>query len=956
MRHFAAPVAVFLACFLLLSGPGLAQEVTDALGIFFDESATQTTFQTTTVNQAVPAYLVLKNPSFDDGLTSWECVVDVLTSGTEPYMFWNLNGQGLNMETAPSFRVGLSMPLASDHDVVLASATILVPTAGQEVALFLRAQGEPSLADPPEYGYPVFAPILGHGAQSLSLAGGWANGCAGLPAALINHDTSQEGPQLELPETLNFGFVPSGETRNMRFLATNTGTVAAVGSVALVNGAGVPEGVFTYRQDGGFVTAGPTSFQVLPGQEVEFVLTMAPPADAEYDASLVFTMCGQEQSVSLTGGWQENACEVTNQTLDFGVIPLGGWASRHLVVRNPGEGSLAIHPFLEEPGFSLFGEVGGPIPPFLEPGEETTIGVSFHPPGVGEWDLILDLGSLACPQVRILARVEDLPPVCNQNFTSYDFGEVGVGLSREAHISFINDGGGTLVLDLALEQDGDEFTLSTTHLEMGPWQGQGVDVTFRPEALVARSAVLRVDGLCQDVELSGTGRPLVNSYGTLSSGRLPTVQVGDGDFKYFSVAWNDGEVPVDGHLSLSGTPGLSTTFEGDYTLLPGRVLTVRTEVQPIQAGPVTGVLDLGLPMGETCTITGYAADVLPGPANVLGLHFDAQYLDNTIQTSAEDEVVTGYLVLHSPSTTAGVSAWQLRLAEADYNQAQILGWTVPGGSVYGGDPLMPTVVLDAPLPPAPEILLGRVDILVPTPARNAFTLHPSWEWDTAIRDYPCYQDTGQDHIWIPMDDASDLDFAIINPQQVAVLAPAAPLLEPRGSAVALSWACLEGARGYHIYRRVAGDQPRRLTSAPLQCQAGSVLFTDSPAVAAGTEVFYAASAVFDGGETAAGPETRWIMSAAVPGATRMGAVYPNPFNPATQVPYHLQSAGSARLCVYDLGGRLVRVLVDEAQGQGPHEVTWNGRDARGRLQPSGVYYFRLQTEQGVSMQKGLLLK
>lgn len=76
-------------------------------------------------------------------------------------------------------------------------------------------------------------------------------------------------------------------------------------------------------------------------------------------------------------------------------------------------------------------------------------------------------------------------------------------------------------------------------------------------------------------------------------------------------------------------------------------------------------------------------------------------------------------------------------------------------------------------------------------------------------------------------------------------------------------------------------------------------------------------------------------------ALRIGRNVPNPFNPSTTIRFELPSAGRARLGVYDLAGRLVKVLVDERRDAGDHEVSWDGRDQSGRAAPSGTYLARL---------------
>jgi plastocyanin len=73
---------------------------------------------------------------------------------------------------------------------------------------------------------------------------------------------------------------------------------------------------------------------------------------------------------------------------------------------------------------------------------------------------------------------------------------------------------------------------------------------------------------------------------------------------------------------------------------------------------------------------------------------------------------------------------------------------------------------------------------------------------------------------------------------------------------------------------------------------------------------------------------------------------PNPFNPTTRISFDLSESGvgptHVSLRVFDLKGRLVRVLVEEKVNNPQHSVVWNGRDLRGDILPSGVYVVRLE--------------
>jgi flagellar hook assembly protein FlgD len=62
------------------------------------------------------------------------------------------------------------------------------------------------------------------------------------------------------------------------------------------------------------------------------------------------------------------------------------------------------------------------------------------------------------------------------------------------------------------------------------------------------------------------------------------------------------------------------------------------------------------------------------------------------------------------------------------------------------------------------------------------------------------------------------------------------------------------------------------------------------------------------------------------------------------VPDNDSMAGAARLEIFDLRGRLVRVLVDEVLSAGRYEVMWDGTDSSGRAMASGVYLSRFEAD------------
>jgi hypothetical protein len=97
-----------------------------------------------------------------------------------------------------------------------------------------------------------------------------------------------------------------------------------------------------------------------------------------------------------------------------------------------------------------------------------------------------------------------------------------------------------------------------------------------------------------------------------------------------------------------------------------------------------------------------------------------------------------------------------------------------------------------------------------------------------------------------------------------------------------------------------------------------------------------------------------------PRTTRLYPNHPNPFNPSTRIAFDIAGqAGQAvptHLGIFDVGGRLVRTLVNDNLAPGSYECVWEGRDSRLRPVASGVYFGRLQAGNAVKVKRLVLMK
>jgi hypothetical protein len=84
--------------------------------------------------------------------------------------------------------------------------------------------------------------------------------------------------------------------------------------------------------------------------------------------------------------------------------------------------------------------------------------------------------------------------------------------------------------------------------------------------------------------------------------------------------------------------------------------------------------------------------------------------------------------------------------------------------------------------------------------------------------------------------------------------------------------------------------------------------------------------------------------------------YPNPFNPNTEVAFDLPVRTHVTLTVYNVLGQQVTTLVNEPLAAGSYVADWNGHSSSGTEAASGIYFYRLHTEQFTQTKKMVLLK
>ncbi len=84
--------------------------------------------------------------------------------------------------------------------------------------------------------------------------------------------------------------------------------------------------------------------------------------------------------------------------------------------------------------------------------------------------------------------------------------------------------------------------------------------------------------------------------------------------------------------------------------------------------------------------------------------------------------------------------------------------------------------------------------------------------------------------------------------------------------------------------------------------------------------------------------------------------YPNPFNPTTFIQFSLPHESYVSLDIFDIRGVRVRRLVGATQAPGEYMTIWDGTDDSGLAVNSGIYNYRLATDDFTAIKRLLLLR
>jgi len=172
-----------------------------------------------------------------------------------------------------------------------------------------------------------------------------------------------------------------------------------------------------------------------------------------------------------------------------------------------------------------------------------------------------------------------------------------------------------------------------------------------------------------------------------------------------------------------------------------------------------------------------------------------------------------------------------------------------------------------------------------------------------------------------------------------------------------------GLLGYRVYRNETDNQASAVSITPSMIPATNTSTTQSynivdSEVAIGSTYWYWLEAVDMGHSTFNGPVSVLVQGEVppvLPEYTTMRNAYPNPFraNSNTTIEVSVKAGEAGTVSVYNILGQVVKTY---SVKEGPNSLNWNGKDSKGNVCGSGIYFYKLSTPSMNQTKKMVIVK
>ena len=431
------------------------------------------------------------------------------------------------------------------------------------------------------------------GAQTLALDPG--NDLCGGAISFTARGDDPPACQIEPAGALVFPTLVVGATDTLSFRVRNVGGGTLDGSVSPLVGCT------------GFSLQGSLDYSLVRGESKRVVVRFSPSTVGVFACTTdPGTGCG---AIELQGSAEDGPiCQVgATDGLEFGVVSIGGSASKSLTITNTGGGTLigtiseACPDFVVQPTtYSLAG------------GAEQEFTVQFHPISVGPHSCSINLGS-SCGSL-VYSGTGEAAPECEVEPATglLSFGTIAVGSSSDLGVLIRNTGGGTLSGTVTVPSggDADQFQIQGSGFySLLANQSTTILVRFAPTSAGTKGVVLNLgSGLCRTVSCEGVGDPPPScslttddlDFGNVAVGGIPSTKT-----LSFRIE-NTGGGTLTGSVGSGCGAFVVIAGGGSYQLVHGQRRTVQVRFTPVALGPTSCDLNAGTSCGNV-TLRGNGA-------------------------------------------------------------------------------------------------------------------------------------------------------------------------------------------------------------------------------------------------------------------------------------------------------------------------------------------------------------
>jgi hypothetical protein len=432
------------------------------------------------------------------------------------------------------------------------------------------------------------------------------------------------------PDSLDFGVLDPGGTKDLSFSLSNTGCDVLTGTVS----SGCP----VFR-----VIAGEGSYILYPGQTRTVTVRFDPVTSGLQTCTigLANEHCGDLPCRGEMLPFPCTACAVAPTSLQFGDVDVGQSADLSFTIRNTGCDPIS-GTILESCSDFTITSGGGEYA--LDPDGVRTITVRFSPTACATRSCTIETGNSDCPDVScggrgVVSGCEIVPSVL-------DFGTVPPGGFADRTFSISNTG--CLELIGQIVEDCSKFSLITGggSFRLSPLASRVVTVRFSPQAPGTETCEIDMGNpACGPVSCTGVGAGTGPSCSVLPGDLdFGTLAVGESKELAFTIT-NGGSDLLTG--SVGGTcPGFEIlSGQGTYSLSGGESRDVRVRFAPSACGAKSCSIETGsdLCADVGCTGTGGGAGCSVSPTEIdFGAITVGRTLDRSFTISNEGcDPVTG---------------------------------------------------------------------------------------------------------------------------------------------------------------------------------------------------------------------------------------------------------------------------------------------------------------------------